>query len=411
MERLFGAQVIGISGRMGSGKNYVAERLLLPMLPPLPTMVVALADHFKVDVVAKDRFPYEKVFVQKDQETRRALQHRGTEEGRDRYGDDIWVRTLETWMRIHAERGIRRFIICDVRFPNELIWIRSLGGVVIRVIAPTRTMLRVRSEARSEEAFTAIMNHPSESSMDVVPLEHYDAVIYNDEGQQLIVLNAVRDLVVRLTPKQEVVIFCDLDDTICICQQHYSKITEQVMNHFGIVGDTKIRVVDEHVNSFATRYFRKSGFADSLIAAVEDALKGELAAIEKQWVMTMGQSVFDRPYDLIDPRIPDVLRRISKSGRLIIFTLGDRLEQMRKVAYLSLPYPVEVFHHKDANMFRHLMAAYPAEQHIMIGDSRSRDILPAIEAGLNLVIHIGSSDFPVLDESVAQYIEACLGMD
>jgi len=56
------------------------------------------------------------------------LQLMGTEAGRDVFHKNIWIYTLENRMR-----GKENVVIPDVRFPNEINFIRSKGGKVIRV--------------------------------------------------------------------------------------------------------------------------------------------------------------------------------------------------------------------------------------------------------------------------------------
>ncbi len=56
------------------------------------------------------------------------LQKMGTEACRHGIADNIWITALEK--RIH---GYEDVVITDVRFPNEIDFIRSAGGVLIRV--------------------------------------------------------------------------------------------------------------------------------------------------------------------------------------------------------------------------------------------------------------------------------------
>jgi|DEB3_MinimDraft_2_1074329.scaffolds.fasta_scaffold10188_2 hypothetical protein len=56
------------------------------------------------------------------------LQRMGTEACRNGIADNIWVAALEK--RIH---GYQDVVISDCRFPNEVNFIRSVGGKVIRV--------------------------------------------------------------------------------------------------------------------------------------------------------------------------------------------------------------------------------------------------------------------------------------
>lgn len=175
-------EVYGFSGKMGSGKNYVSEKIFIPKLNhicPKNTLVMALADHFKVDACAKYNVNYDRIFIKKDDESRKMLQLAGTEEGRMKYGEDIWIRTLKTWMRIYAERGIERIIICDVRFPNEIDFIRSLDGKIIRLNAPNRNKNTVMRESGGDPIkFKSILSHASETALD--GYTDFDYVIDND---------------------------------------------------------------------------------------------------------------------------------------------------------------------------------------------------------------------------------------
>ena len=56
------------------------------------------------------------------------LQKMGTEACRHGIADNIWIAALEK--RIH---GYEDVVISDCRFPNEIDFIRSAGGVIIRV--------------------------------------------------------------------------------------------------------------------------------------------------------------------------------------------------------------------------------------------------------------------------------------
>ena len=123
-------ELIGLLGHQGVGKNYIAEVVLKEILPKKNTVILAFADHFKVDCICKHGASYKKVFEKKDFPTRRLLQLVGTEEGRNKYGSDIWIKTLETWIKLLNSRGVERFIICDVRFQNEANWIKKLNGII-----------------------------------------------------------------------------------------------------------------------------------------------------------------------------------------------------------------------------------------------------------------------------------------
>lgn len=66
-------------------------------------------------------------------EVRRFLQVYGTEGARDVFGANIWVDTL---FDKAYEDGIRRLVIPDVRFPNEIAAIENEQGLVFRISRP-----------------------------------------------------------------------------------------------------------------------------------------------------------------------------------------------------------------------------------------------------------------------------------
>lgn len=61
-------------------------------------------------------------------EARRLLQVMGTEVGRQMFGENCWVEMVG-----RQADGLDRVVITDVRFENEANYVRSLGGIVVRV--------------------------------------------------------------------------------------------------------------------------------------------------------------------------------------------------------------------------------------------------------------------------------------
>lgn len=59
---------------------------------------------------------------------RLALQMMGTEAGRDVFHPDLWIHSLERKMEMYPN-----VVIADVRFQNEIKFIQSKGGFVVRV--------------------------------------------------------------------------------------------------------------------------------------------------------------------------------------------------------------------------------------------------------------------------------------
>lgn len=160
-------EVVGISGKAGSGKDYISQNFLIP----LGYKQFSFAWHFKVWLIGKGEATHEEVFFTKPPHVRKLLQEEGTERGRNVYGENVWCNTAGEWMRVLAENcGINKFVIPDVRFPNEVEFIQSVGGKVCRVIAPARSA----NNNLTEEA----RRHISETALD--EFNGFDGFILND---------------------------------------------------------------------------------------------------------------------------------------------------------------------------------------------------------------------------------------
>jgi len=82
---------------------------------------------------------------------------------REIFGDDCWVRLVESEMRPDIFTAhTSHFVITDVRFPNEADMIRDNGGVVVRIDRPD---------------VKAINTHISEHALDDYEFDHY---VWND---------------------------------------------------------------------------------------------------------------------------------------------------------------------------------------------------------------------------------------
>ena len=92
-------------------------------------------------------------------EVRDLLQRLGTEVGRDMFGTNFWVD--QTFRKLESDPG-QRFVLTDVRFPNEADAVRDAGGFVLRV---------------RREGFGPVNGHSSETALDGY---EFDAFIDND---------------------------------------------------------------------------------------------------------------------------------------------------------------------------------------------------------------------------------------
>lgn len=148
--------LIGVHGRLHSGKDTVYERMVEMGLKPVR---FGFADKLKIsamaslglrkDALGNDRSDQDlidlanvmkergRLIVQVSEGThfeisgRQYLQFKGTEGGRDVFGQDFWVDGAVSDLDIG---GSSLFVCTDVRFVNEAEKILSLGGEVWRVV-------------------------------------------------------------------------------------------------------------------------------------------------------------------------------------------------------------------------------------------------------------------------------------
>ena len=176
--------IVGITGKLGSGKDYIANNVVIPMIKSRYRYLQwCFADQLKVNVMTKRYIDYKSIYEQKTSETRILLQNEGTENGRGQ-NEHIWVNYFHNWTTVHNRRGVDLFIVSDVRFRNELDYIKSQGGIIIKVLAPKRNLDRLNTES-ANCAYTRnfIASHKSECDLDMTPEGEYDMVIDNDSQE------------------------------------------------------------------------------------------------------------------------------------------------------------------------------------------------------------------------------------
>lgn len=157
--------IIGLSGYARSGKDTVAELLVLNY----GFKRVAFADGIRKALLELNPFIYDGVrlnetvdmygweVAKSKDEVRRLLQVMGTEVGRKLIHEDVWV-----WRLFNSIGTDERIVIPDVRFPNEANVIKDRGGEVWRI---------------NRQNHHAVNDHVSEHAMDNYM---FDRAIFND---------------------------------------------------------------------------------------------------------------------------------------------------------------------------------------------------------------------------------------
>lgn len=142
--------IVGLTGRMGSGKNEAAKRLaaLYPgrvievsFAAKLKESVTALLDISLEDIERWKNDPHIRVVVRgsdgysyADLGFRHFLQRFGTESHRNVFDDDFW---LDAALPLDVEYSPDHiYVVTDMRFPNELERVQDLSGITARLVGP-----------------------------------------------------------------------------------------------------------------------------------------------------------------------------------------------------------------------------------------------------------------------------------
>ncbi len=165
---------IGISGKMGSGKDYFAENYLKPYIENVlhkKCLIISFADMIKINLMVHNNLSLNQLYGKKTNDIRKLLQLEGTDKGRNIHGEDIWIKYLKAWGELHISRGINIIIIPDLRFINEYNFIKNMNGITIRINSPERNEKRLTEESIindvfSIEQYNIIKNHQSEIELD-----------------------------------------------------------------------------------------------------------------------------------------------------------------------------------------------------------------------------------------------------
>lgn len=134
------SRLIGIAGRAGSGKDTAGAHLVenhgfqqYAFADPIRAMLGALGAFPAGDLINRDT--KEVVIDWLGKSPRQMAQTLGTEWGRELVHPQLWI--LMAQRRWDAAKAAgQSLVITDVRFENEVSWIKAQGGVVIYLDRP-----------------------------------------------------------------------------------------------------------------------------------------------------------------------------------------------------------------------------------------------------------------------------------
>lgn len=147
--------IIGLAGKMGSGKSTAVE-----------TLQFYLKDQVKLVKLAQPLYDIQEFAYRRIQQAyqrpsdfvkdRKLLQFLGGEWGRDSLDKNLWLNLWKYDAVALENRGF--LVVCDdVRYDNEAEMIKDLGGIIIRIDAEN-THTRINTA-------NGIYNHQSEKGL------------------------------------------------------------------------------------------------------------------------------------------------------------------------------------------------------------------------------------------------------
>ena len=173
--------IIGLSGKMGTGKDFIARNVVSEYLkfryPRLNIYFFSFADPLKMQALEQYKLTWDQVYphdgIPKSESVRKILQNHGNNKRRE--DPEYWIRIYNHWCKLFKEKGCDVLITPDVRFKNEREHIFKQGGIVCKVHAPSRTYYTQDS---------TLTKDVSENDLDSLEDSEYFHVFQNDKPFQ-----------------------------------------------------------------------------------------------------------------------------------------------------------------------------------------------------------------------------------
>jgi putative hydrolase of the HAD superfamily len=190
----------------------------------------------------------------------------------------------------------------------------------------------------------------------------------------------------------------DADDTLWDSNIHFLEAFESFVEAIAALSvDTHRDAVKAAVREAELELIQTHGYGRRpYVIALERAVAQVAPELHheplRREVERIGTQLIERHCELL-PGVGETVPELAARHRLILFTKGQRDEQMRKLERSGLaPYfdRVETPREKDPDSYRRLVVevGLDRERTFMIGNSPRSDINPALRAGLRAAIYI-----------------------
>jgi putative hydrolase of the HAD superfamily len=190
----------------------------------------------------------------------------------------------------------------------------------------------------------------------------------------------------------------DADDTLWDSNLHFLEAFEAFVESIAALGvDThrdsvKAAVREAELELIQTHGYGRRPYVIALERAVAQLAPELHHERLRREVERIGAQLIERHCELL-PGVEETVPELAGRHRLILFTKGQRDEQLRKLERSGLaPYfsRVETPREKDPDSYRRLVDEVGLDRRrtFMIGNSPRSDINPALRAGLRAAIYI-----------------------
>ena len=180
----------------------------------------------------------------------------------------------------------------------------------------------------------------------------------------------------------------DADDTLWHNEKTFREAEQYFVQLLGSCADKKI--IESILFSTISRNLSLYGygfksFTLSMVETASNIYKDVIPSSKMRAIVSLGQSMMDKPVNLIDG-VVGVLDALHKNYRLLLISKGDLVEQRRKLEKSGLKSyfdAIEIVSHKDKTVYEELLKRNRVDRNefAMVGNSLKSDILPALEAG------------------------------
>lgn len=206
MNKQHKVKLLGVSGKIGSGKDTFAELLATQLYGKVERhaladnlrLITEIISGIKMTTTHESGKPFCNEIKNYTQDQKNinismfgktvgeTLQLVGTELFRDNYDTDIWVKSFFNEDLFNKINDGKIIIIPDVRFINEADYILKQGGYLIRLEGDP---INIRKNSLRD------MNHISETNLD--NYDKFDKIIVNNEGLDIL-KSIVNELIIEL---------------------------------------------------------------------------------------------------------------------------------------------------------------------------------------------------------------------